>query len=80
MSNKKLRKKLSITFTNLNQEKPLTCGSCKETQNDLGLVALHCSLLHKQGQDSKVRSWEKACEDYKPFSELPQKGKNEISQ
>ncbi len=41
------------------------CGNCKHSDNDLGLVALHCDLIcgieDKNGEisDGKVRSWEK---------------------
>ena len=54
-----------IIVCNTNQGKPNTCGSCKHTDNNLGLVALHCDLLEKEGKGvddydySKVRSWER---------------------
>lgn len=45
------------------------CGTCKHTDNDLGIVALHCVLLRDYQlknepdgiPDGKVRSWNK-CE------------------
>lgn len=55
-----------IKVISLNEEKPNTCDSCKHTDNDLGLVALHCQLLYdiileskdEEYDDSdKVRSW-----------------------
>jgi len=55
-----------IKIVSLNQEKPNTCGSCKHTQNDLGMIALHCKLLYdKEDYDNeKRRSWNKCC--FKP--------------
>ncbi len=64
-----------ITIFNTNQEKPNTCGGCKHTDNDLGIVALHCDLLLKEEEkeyktnkniiaDGKVRSWYKC--QFKP--------------
>ena len=32
------------------------CGNCKHSDNDLGIVALHCDLVN--GENSKVRTWE----------------------
>lgn len=63
---KKKRKKLKITFVNLNQELPHTCGSCKHTNNDLGIFALHCDIWDEiRLPESKVRSWEgKKCKRY----------------
>ena len=67
------KKKINITLCNLNQELPNTCGSCKHTDNNLGIVALHCDMYYEKGiytehisEDSnKVRSWYKACKYYK---------------
>ena len=72
------KKKCRITICNLNQEKPNTCGSCKHTQNELGFVALHCDMGivhgkltdHISTDDSKVRSWYKACKYYEKLEEL----------
>lgn len=50
--------------------KPNTCGTCKHTDNKLGLFAYHCDLMVgrilKDGEedDGKVRSWEKC--NFKP--------------
>jgi hypothetical protein len=58
-----MKKETKIIIHNLNEEKPNTCGSCKHTDNDLGIVALHCDLIYdSQGaycefEDGKVRSW-----------------------
>jgi hypothetical protein len=68
--------KVKISLCNLNQEKPKTCGSCKHTQNELGLFALHCDMWieHKKlppnisKDDSKVRSWEKCCKFYEKIA------------
>jgi hypothetical protein len=46
------------------------CGNCKHSDNDLGLVALHCELIYGTTEedgglsDGKVRSWEKC--NFKP--------------
>jgi hypothetical protein len=70
-------KRISISFCNLNQGKPNTCGSCKHTDNDLGFVALHCDIwLKLKMPESKVRSWEKACGYYKPIKSPNKKGKS----
>ena len=60
-----------ITIVSTNQMKPNTCGSCIHTDNDLGLVALHCDILREEQircgydcPDGKVRSWEKC--NFKP--------------
>ena len=60
------KRKVTITFTSLNQEKPHTCGSCKHTDNDLGFFACHCDIWEKVGLcESKVRSWHGAkCKYY----------------
>ena len=61
---------MTVTVTSLNQEKPNTCGSCIHTDNDLGIVALHCQLIYDEAINSgnpdalekcdwaKVRSWD----------------------
>jgi hypothetical protein len=60
-----MKKETEIIIHNLNQEKVNTCGSCKHTDNHLGIVALHCDLLYNSQKDSedfedgKVRSWNK---------------------
>lgn len=70
-----------ITFCCTNENKPNTCGSCKHTDNDLGIFALHCDLLLKEHKeeyktnkniipDGKVRSWWK-CE-FKPSKYISQ--------
>jgi hypothetical protein len=44
-----------------------TCGNCTHSDNNLGIVALHCDLIagteYESGEynDGKVRSWQK-CE------------------
>jgi len=54
-----------IILVNLNQEKKGTCGSCHYTDNDLGIVALHCTNKKKEAKQThwdeygKVRSWNK---------------------
>lgn len=50
-----------IKVVNMNEALPNTCGSCEHTQNDLGVVAIHCNLLYEKGLESKVRSYEKCC-------------------
>jgi len=62
---------VEITIVSTNQQKPNTCGSCEHTNNDLGLVALHCDILMEQEKrekydcpDGKVRSWWKC--QFKP--------------
>lgn len=49
--------KINIIY--LNQKKDNTCGSCKHTNNNLGIVALHCNIKYndKNFEESKVRSW-----------------------
>ena len=63
---KKMAKKPIIYIQNMNQHLPNTCGSCKHTDNDLGIAALHCQLIYDEattreeleGCDwGKVRSW-----------------------
>lgn len=54
-----------IKIINTNEGKPNTCGSCKHTDNKLGVVALHCDLLEGEEYDwGKVRSWNKC--QFKP--------------
>lgn len=69
-----MKKKLKISIVSLNQELPDTCGSCVHTDNDMGLVALHCDLYYTKKKKPpladredgyKVRSWWKACKYYK---------------
>ena len=58
-----------------NEMKINTCGSCKHTDNEYGVFALHCDMYidHKKlppnisKDESKVRSWEKACKYYEPI-------------
>jgi len=58
-----------ITIVNLNQLKLDTCGSCVHTDNNIGVVAMHCQLIYNDmladiehdGEDydwGKVRSWD----------------------
>lgn len=69
-------KKPKVIIQNLNQELPNTCGSCKHTQNDYGLVSLHCDMYLHRGKltphitkdDSKVRSWYKKCKFYEKYA------------
>ena len=55
----------NIKVVSLNQEKPNTCGSCKFTDNNLGIVALHCTCNNEEAKEvwhdesGKVRSWNK---------------------
>lgn len=73
------KKKVSITLCNMNQGLPKTCGSCHHTQNDYGIVALHCDMWidhktltpHIFEDDSKVRSWYKACKHYEQLKKVP---------
>lgn len=77
MSKKSKSQSRIIGVVNLNQELPNTCGSCEHTQNDYGIVALHCDMWidhkkltpHISKDDSKVRSWYKVCKYYKPIKE-----------
>jgi hypothetical protein len=62
---------MEINIISLNQEKPNTCGSCIHTDNNLGVVALHCQSMYDEALASsdpdalekcdwaKVRSWDK---------------------
>jgi hypothetical protein len=65
---KKMARKISkinevIPIVNLNEEKLNTCGSCHYTNNNLGIVALHCTCKKKEAKGmwhdeyGKVRSW-----------------------
>lgn len=72
-----MKRKPKIVVVNLNQEKPNTCGSCIHTDNNLGVVALHCDMYithkklapHISKDDSKVRSWYAACKYYESMKE-----------
>jgi hypothetical protein len=69
-----------VTIVSLNQEKPNTCGSCAHTDNDLGIVALHCQIIYDEAladpdpnslenyDFAKVRSWDKC--HFKPSKYL----------
>uniref|UniRef100_A0A6M3X6J0 Uncharacterized protein n=1 Tax=viral metagenome TaxID=1070528 RepID=A0A6M3X6J0_9ZZZZ len=62
---------MEINIISLNEEKSNTCGSCIHTNNNLGLVSLHCQLIYDEALKSddpnamencdfaKVRSWNK---------------------
>lgn len=50
---KNMKTKINIVCTN--EEKPNTCGSCYYTDNDLGLVALHCTC---QEEEAKAVHWD----------------------
>ena len=56
---------MEMRLVNLNKEKKGTCGSCLYTDNDLGIVALHCTCEEDKAKEihwddyGKVRSWEK---------------------
>ena len=65
---KEKKEKIAINIISTNQLFPRTCGSCKHTNNKLGVVALHCQIIYDkaiteddlEGADfGKVRSWEK---------------------
>jgi hypothetical protein len=69
---------VTINIVNTNKFLPNTCGSCKHTDNKLGVVALHCQLLYDEGMDKndlegydwgKVRSWEECY--FKPSRWFP---------
>lgn len=68
LNKKKIQKQLALI--SLNEEEPGTCGSCKYTDNDIGMVALHCTCKKKEAKEvwhdesGKVRSWEK-CKHWK---------------
>ena len=72
---RKNKKKMQIVIHSLNQRLPNTCGGCKHTDNDLGVVSLHCDMYYEKGiytkhisEDcNKVRSWYKACKYYEPI-------------
>ena len=63
-----------IKIISLNQEKEGTCGSCYYSDNNLGIVALHCTCKKKEAKKihwddyGKVRSWEK-CKHWKKKQE-----------
>lgn len=65
MNEEELEKEPKIILVNINKEEHGTCGSCKYTDNDLGIVALHCTCKKKEAkmvwhdEYGKVRSWEK---------------------
>lgn len=65
-------KGMTINIVSTNEEKPHTCGSCKHTDNDLGMVSLRCQIIYDEAEIAwdagnkmameecdfaKVRSW-----------------------
>ena len=48
-------KRITIVTPKIYKRKK-TCGNCLHTDNELGIVALHCDLVHSE--INKVRSWE----------------------
>ena len=58
-----------VGIFSLNEEKPKTCGSCKHSDNELGIVSLRCQIIYDKAIESddpfalenadfaKVRSW-----------------------
>ena len=59
----------TINIVSINEMKRNTCGSCKHSDNEYGVVALHCQLIIDDFQNGiysgeccdwgKVRSWDK---------------------
>lgn len=79
---KEKKKPLNINIISTNKELYKTCGSCKHTDNDLGIVALHCQLIYDKARNKqeledddwgKVRSWEECY--FKPSRWTPRKVK-----
>ena len=65
----------AITIIETNKYAPGTCGSCEYTDNDLGIVALHCTCKKPSAKivwhdsSGKVRSWE-SCKFWKARTRL----------
>ena len=63
-----MKKEKVIKIVNMNEEKEKTCGSCHFTDNDLGLVALHCTCKKAKymwhDESGKTRSWH-SCEHWR---------------
>jgi hypothetical protein len=57
----KAQRTADIRIVSLNEERPNTCGSCRWTQNELGIFALRCELIRSDEEHDfgKVRSWDR---------------------